>query len=101
MVYDYEREKDRKTIFNKQYGFNKDDRYYVTQFSLYLVTNDKGSKKQLRKSDIIKHTRGLVDESKSDDMIKAIKNQVSFIEKNILSTTKEEKLNIDILGSKG
>src|SRR5690625_933912 len=101
MVYGYDGEKDRTAIFNKQYGFNKDDRYYVTQFSLYLVTNDKGSKKQLRKSDIIKHTRGLVDESKSDDMIKAIKNQVSFIEKNILSTPKEEKLNIDVLGSKG
>src|SRR5690625_315753 len=102
MYYGYAGEEDRTGDFidpktNKE--FSQNERYYITQMSLYAVTNDKATKEHLRVEDMIKHTRGMIDEEMSEEVLNAVKDQVDFINENTLKVPKAEVIEIVIDGS--
>src|SRR5699024_2673856 len=105
MIYGYGGKKDRTGDFTnpktkKKYEAN--ERYYITQMALYAVTNDKGTKKHLRLKDMVEHNRDLIDEKKvsSKAILKAVKDQVKYIENNTVKVPKKKTIEIEIEGSK-
>ncbi|MCC2249392.1 MAG: SpaA isopeptide-forming pilin-related protein [Bacillota bacterium] len=98
MVYAYGNDQDITndyTINGKK--LTEDQRYYVSQVALYIVSHDMNSK-NITIDSLIKHTRGEIDHEISEELYKIIEKHVDYIENNLLDVPAEEDLHIKLEG---
>ncbi|WBX81612.1 SpaA isopeptide-forming pilin-related protein [Virgibacillus salarius] len=98
MVYAYGNDQDitnEYTINGKK--LTEDQRYYVSQVALYIVSHDMNSK-NITIDSLIKHTRGEIDHEISEELYKIIEKHVEYIENNLLDVPAEEDLHIKLEG---
>ncbi|GAA0426821.1 LPXTG cell wall anchor domain-containing protein [Agaribacter marinus] len=98
MVYAYGNDQDitnEYTINGKK--LTEDQRYYVSQVALYIVSHDMNSK-NITIDSLIKHTRGEIDHEISEELYKIIEKHVDYIENNLLDVPAEEDLHIKLEG---
>jgi len=82
------------TIHNN--SLTNDQRYYVTQVTTYVLSDDFNSK-HLTLDSLIKHDGKYEEVQHSSEMLDIIKRHVSFVESNLLSVPEEEVLEVAIL----